>query len=91
MNKTVAKTGHPKGLYFLFFTEMWERFGYYGMRAILTLYLANHFLFSDTTTAGLYGGFTALAFALAHPDRVRALVAVEPPMMKPPLRMRGSQ
>ena len=53
---------HPKGLYFLFFTEMWERFGYYGMRAILTLYLANHFLFSDTTTAGLYGGFTALVY-----------------------------
>ena len=32
--------GHPKGLYVLFFVEMWERFSYYGMRAILTLYLA---------------------------------------------------
>jgi proton-dependent oligopeptide transporter, POT family len=54
--------GHPKQLKRLFTTEMWERFGYYGMRAILTLYLANHFLFSDTTTAGLYGGFTALVY-----------------------------
>ena len=54
--------GHPQQLKRLFTTEMWERFGYYGMRAILTLYLANHFLFSDTTTAGLYGGFTALVY-----------------------------
>ncbi len=54
--------GHPHQLKRLFTTEMWERFGYYGMRAILTLYLANHFLFSDTTTAGLYGGFTALVY-----------------------------
>ena len=53
---------HPRQLKRLFTTEMWERFGYYGMRAILTLYLANHFLFSDTTTAGLYGGFTALVY-----------------------------
>lgn len=54
--------GHPKQLKRLFTTEMWERFGYYGMRAILTLYLAKFFLFSDTTTAGLYGGFTALVY-----------------------------
>jgi proton-dependent oligopeptide transporter, POT family len=39
-----------------------ERFGYYGMRALLTLYLAQHFLFSDTTTTGIYGGFTALVY-----------------------------
>jgi proton-dependent oligopeptide transporter, POT family len=54
--------GHPKQLKRLFTTEMWERFGYYGMRAILTLYLANHFLFDDKTTSGLYGGFTALVY-----------------------------
>lgn len=54
--------GHPQQLKRLFTTEMWERFGYYGMRAILTLYLAQHFLFSDTTTAGVYGGFTALVY-----------------------------
>src|SRR4029078_13225411 len=50
--------GHPRQLARLFTTEMWERFGYYGMRALLTLYHANYFLFSDPTTNGLYGGFT---------------------------------
>jgi POT family proton-dependent oligopeptide transporter len=53
---------HPRQLKRLFTTEMWERFGYYGMRALLTLYLAEHFLFSDQTTTGLYGGFTALVY-----------------------------
>jgi POT family proton-dependent oligopeptide transporter len=53
---------HPRQLKRLFTTEMWERFGYYGMRAILTLYLVNHFLFSDTTATGIYGGFTALVY-----------------------------
>lgn len=54
--------GHPSQLKRLFTTEMWERFGYYGMRAILTLYLAKHFLFNDTTSTGIYGGFTALVY-----------------------------
>ena len=54
--------GHPRQLARLFTTEAMERFGYYGMRALLTLYLAQHFLFSDTTTTGLYGGFTALVY-----------------------------
>lgn len=54
--------GHPAQLARLFTTEAMERFGYYGMRALLTLYLANHFLFSDTSTASLYGGFTALVY-----------------------------
>ncbi len=54
--------GHPVQLARLFTTEAMERFGYYGMRALLTLYLAQHFLFSDTTTTGLYGGFTALVY-----------------------------
>jgi POT family proton-dependent oligopeptide transporter len=54
--------GHPRQLARLFTTEMWERFGYYGMRALLTLYLTKHFLFSDQTTTGLYGGFTALVY-----------------------------
>jgi POT family proton-dependent oligopeptide transporter len=53
---------HPRQLKRLFTTEMWERFGYYGMRAILTLYLVDHFLFSDTTSTGIYGGFTALVY-----------------------------
>jgi POT family proton-dependent oligopeptide transporter len=54
--------GHPPQLKRLFTTEMWERFGYYGMRAILTLYLAKHFLFKDTTSTAIYGGFTALVY-----------------------------
>ena len=54
--------GHPRQLARLFTTEAMERFGYYGMRALLTLFLAQHFLFSDTTTTGLYGGFTALVY-----------------------------
>ncbi|WP_136161727.1 peptide MFS transporter [Sphingomonas flavalba] len=54
--------GHPPQLARLFTTEAMERFGFYGMRALLTLYLANYFLFSDETTNGLYGGFTALVY-----------------------------
>ncbi len=54
--------GHPAQLARLFTTEMWERFGYYGMRALLTLFLADHFLFPDTTTGGLYGAFTSLVY-----------------------------
>ena len=54
--------GHPAQLARLFTTEMWERFGYYGMRALLALFLADHFLFSDATTGGLYGAFTSLVY-----------------------------
>ncbi|EGD60353.1 amino acid/peptide transporter [Novosphingobium nitrogenifigens DSM 19370] len=54
--------GHPRQLARLFATEMWERFGYYGMRALLTLYLTKHFLFSDHTANGIYGGFTAMVY-----------------------------
>jgi len=54
--------GHPRQLARLFTTEMWERFGYYGMRALLTLYLTKHFLFSDQQATGLYGGYTALVY-----------------------------
>jgi POT family proton-dependent oligopeptide transporter len=38
---------HPKGLFVLFFAEMWERFSYYGMRGLLIFYLTQHFLFDD--------------------------------------------
>jgi proton-dependent oligopeptide transporter, POT family len=54
--------GHPRQLARLFSTEAMERFGFYGMRALLTLYLSQHFLFNDQTTNGLYGGFTALVY-----------------------------
>ena len=53
---------HPRGLYILFFAEMWERFSYYGMRALLILYLTKHFLFSDTQAYGIYGAYTTLVY-----------------------------
>jgi len=54
--------GHPRPLATLFTTEMWERFGYYGMRALLILYLVEHFGFADKVAGGLYGAFTSLVY-----------------------------
>lgn len=54
--------GHPKGLYMLFFAEMWERFSYYGMRALLILYLTQHWLFSDGKSNLIYGAYTSLVY-----------------------------
>jgi len=54
--------GHPKGLFVLFFAEMWERFSYYGMRAILTFYLVQHWLFSESESGIVYGAYTALVY-----------------------------
>ena len=54
--------GHPKGLRLLFFVEMWERFSYYGMRALLVLYLVNHLKWSVGDAARLYGTYTALVY-----------------------------
>ena len=54
--------GHPRPLARLFTTEMWERFGYYGMRALLVLFLTDHFLLSDHKAGGLYGAFTSLVY-----------------------------
>jgi proton-dependent oligopeptide transporter, POT family len=54
--------GHPKGLYMLFFAEMWERFSYYGMRAILIFYLTQHWLFSDSKSTLIYGAYTSLVY-----------------------------
>lgn len=56
--------GHPKGLAILFLTEMWERFSYYGMRALLIFYLTQHFLFSDQRSAIIYGAYTALVYVM---------------------------
>ena len=56
--------GHPKGLYVLFATEMWERFSYYGMRALLILYLTKHWLFADGEAAMIYGTYAALVYAV---------------------------
>ncbi|MFZ3483823.1 peptide MFS transporter [Sphingomonas sp. 3-13AW] len=54
--------GHPKGLYVLFFAEMWERFSYYGMRALLVFYLTKHWLFSDGEANLIYGAYNSLVY-----------------------------
>ena len=63
---TTEKTilGHPRGLFILFFTEMWERFSYYGMRGLLIIYLTQHFLFSDEKSSLIYGAYTALVYVM---------------------------
>ena len=59
----VTKTGHPKGLYMLFMVEMWERFNYYGMRALLSLFMISTVIgFSKATSSRVYGIFTALVY-----------------------------
>ncbi|WP_421739433.1 peptide MFS transporter [Caulobacter sp.] len=55
---------HPKGLIILFFAEMWERFSYYGMRAILIFYLTQHFLFDPKVASNHYGSYTSLVYLL---------------------------
>ena len=55
-------TGHPKGLYLLFFTEMWERFSYYGMRAIFTLFMIKALLFDKALASEIYGSYTGLVY-----------------------------
>ncbi|MCK5912094.1 MAG: MFS transporter, partial [Caulobacter sp.] len=54
--------GHPRGLIICFLAEMWERFSYYGMRAILIFYLTQHFLFDPKAASGHYGSYTALVY-----------------------------
>jgi POT family proton-dependent oligopeptide transporter len=56
--------GHPKGLYVCFLTEMWERFAFYGMKALLFLYLTKHHLFTDSNGYLLLGTYAGLAYAL---------------------------
>lgn len=59
-DKTIL--GHPRGLFVLFFAEMWERFSYYGMRALLIFYLTKHWLFSDGQANLVYGAYTSLVY-----------------------------
>jgi len=61
---TEVQKGHPKGLYWLFFAEMWERFCYYGMRALLILYLTKTLMKSDADSYVLYGAYTSLVYAV---------------------------
>ncbi|WP_396594447.1 oligopeptide:H+ symporter [Brevundimonas sp. R86498] len=56
--------GHPRGLVILFFTEMWERFSFYGMRALLVLYLTQHFLFGSAEAQGIYAAYAALVYLM---------------------------
>ena len=66
--------GHPVGLYVLFFTELWERFSYYGMRALLSLYVATSAMavdpglgWSSKDAIWLYGWYTMLVYVAAIP------------------------
>ncbi|WCT74111.1 peptide MFS transporter [Sphingomonas naphthae] len=54
--------GHPRGLFVLFFTEMWERFSFYGMRGLLVLYLTKHFLFDKSHASLVYGAYLSLVY-----------------------------
>jgi POT family proton-dependent oligopeptide transporter len=56
--------GHPKALFILFFTEMWERFSFYGMKALLIFYLTKYHLFSDDSGNLLIGSYAALVYAV---------------------------
>src|SRR3954471_25006876 len=57
-----ASKGHPKGLYILFATEMWERCNYYGMRAILVLFMTKALLFDNVFASNLYGSYISLIY-----------------------------
>ena len=62
MNQASIQKGHPKGLYVLFATEMWERFNYYGMRAILVLFLVKAMAFNQGAASQVYGSYTGLVY-----------------------------
>ena len=59
---TAQQKGHPRGLYLLFFTEMWERFSYYGMRAIFILFLTKALLMAAGDASVIYGSYTGLVY-----------------------------
>ena len=62
MNDQIAQKKHPKGLWVLFGTEMWERFNFYGMRAVLTLFLVNSLMIKEDNASLIYGGFLGLCY-----------------------------
>ncbi len=62
LNTENTSGGHPRGLWVLFGTEMWERFNFYGMRALLTLYMVNSLLMKEGDASLIYGGFLALCY-----------------------------
>lgn len=79
MTQSEEKTlfGHPMGLYILFFTEMWERFSYYGMRALLVLYMASTIEdgglgWTNASAIELYGWYTMLVYVMSIPGGIIA-------------------
>ena len=69
--------GHPIGLYVLFFTEMWERFSYYGMRALLVLYISSTvgdggLGWTKSNAIELYGWYTMLVYVMSIPGGIIA-------------------
>ena len=62
MNQAIEQKGHPKGLAVLFSTEMWERFNFYGMRTLLTLFLSEALLMGNETASIIYGGYLGLCY-----------------------------
>jgi proton-dependent oligopeptide transporter, POT family len=60
--KSDEVAGHPRGLFVLFYAEMWERFSYYGMRALLILYLTKFWLYGDGKSNLIYGAYTSLVY-----------------------------
>lgn len=62
MTDKAVTTSHPKGLYVLFATEMWERFNYYGMRAVLVLFMTKALMFDKVFASNLYGSYTGLIY-----------------------------
>ena len=63
MTTIEANEKHPKGLMTLFFSEMWERFCYYGMRTLLTLFLVKSLMMGDSEASLIYGAYTGLVYA----------------------------
>ena len=70
MKKQSELFGHPKGLFYLFFAELWERFSYYGMRALLTLYMVNEFFswmtdeaYREEVSFGIFAAYGSLVYA----------------------------
>ena len=77
MNKNDTILGHPKGLFVLFFTELWERFSYYGMRAMLVLYMAATVAegglgFTQKDALYIYGIYVTLVYIMAIPGGIIA-------------------
>ena len=62
VRKSEEVAGHPRGLFVLFYAEMWERFSYYGMRALLILYLTKWWLYDDGKSNLIYGAYTSLVY-----------------------------